>query len=157
MSDDTRLTITEAHRHFAVACNNATWDLLEKGDRTETETIEMIHQAHASCWHWSNAGEPVNMVRGHYLVAKVLFAAGMNEAGVHWARRCWEQTQEQGLESWDFAFGREIIARAAAAAGDRDEFARLHALAAEAIDGLSDEDRSICLSELERGPWFGMR
>lgn len=155
MSDEKRLTVEDAHRYFAVACNNATWDLLEKDDRTGEQTIEMMHQAHASCWHWSRVGEPVNLVRGHYLVAKAAFAAGLRETGAHWARICWDETERLGLTSWDYAFGCEIIARAAAASGERAEFSRLIAKAQEAIAGLDEQDRSICEGELRREPWFG--
>src|SRR3954468_10384571 len=44
-----------AHRRSGVDLFNYTWTLIEKADRTEAETDEMIHAAHASRWHWARA------------------------------------------------------------------------------------------------------
>lgn len=60
------------------------------------------------------------------------------------------------LQSWDYAFSCEIIARAHAAKKNQKEFAKFHKMALDAICVLSDkEDRDICQTELDRGPWFG--
>jgi hypothetical protein len=157
MSDDKKLSLPEAQQHFAVECNNKTWDLIEKPGRTPEEDVEMIHQVHTSCWHWSKVGEPVNMARGHYLAAKVYFAAGMAESACFWARKTWDQTVELGLESWDYAFGCEIMARAHAAAGEKDKHEELYRKAQDAIAGLDKGERELCQGELDRGPWFGMK
>ena len=66
MTDDEKL-----HKQFAVDLFNATWDLLEKPARTKEEDDEMIHSAHASRYHWGKVGEPVNLARGEWQVARV--------------------------------------------------------------------------------------
>lgn len=157
MAEEKTMSLPEAHQHFAVECNNRTWDLIEKPDRTPEEDVEMIHQAHASCRHWSAVGEPVNLVRGHYVVAKVYFAVGMTEPARFWARKTWEQTVELGLESWDYAFACEIMARAHAAAGEKDQHEELYRKAQDAVAGLGEGERELCQGELDRGPWFGMK
>ncbi len=157
MAEEKKMDLSEAHQYFAVECNNKTWDLLDKTERTPDEEIEMIHQVHASCWHWSRAGEPVNVVRGHYVAAKVYFAAGMTESARFWAQKTWDQTVELGLESWDYAFACEIMARACAAAGEKDKHEEYHRKAQDAIAGLGNDERELCQGELDRGPWFGMR
>lgn len=54
------------HGALGVALFNHVWTLLEKAERSPTETDEMIHAAHASRFHWSRAdgSEPVNLARG---------------------------------------------------------------------------------------------
>lgn len=157
MAEEKTVTLMQAHQYFGAECNNRTWDLIERTDRSDEETVEMIHEVHASCWHWSKVGEQVNLIRGHYLVAKVYFAAGMREMGAFWAQKTWAQTQELGLDGWDYAFGLEIAARGAAAGGRKAEFETLHREAEEAIAALGDADRQLCQAELDRGPWFGMK
>lgn len=157
MADEKQMTVEKAHEYFAVETNNATWNLVEKPDRSAAEDMEMVHQAHASAFHWSKAGEPVNLVRAHYLVAKVYFALGMPESAGLWAEKAWNRTVELGLESWDYAFGCEIMARAHASRGERQQFADLHQKAISAIAELGPQDASLCQGELDRGPWFGMK
>jgi hypothetical protein len=110
MPNNKAMSVEEVDRFFAIETNNGTWSLIEKDDRSPADDVEMIHQAHASCFHWSRVGEPVNVVRAHYLVAKAYFAAGMGESGALWGEKTWNQTVEMGLESWDYAFGCEVIA-----------------------------------------------
>lgn len=157
MQEEKKLTAQEAHQFFAGDTNNRTWDLIEKNDRTSDEAVRMIHQSHASAYHWSVAGEPVNLVRAHYLVAKAYFAVEMLEPAVFWAEKAWNSTVELGLDSWDYAFGCEIMARAHAATGNQSGFQDLHAKAVEAIGGLGKQDAALCQGELDRGPWFGMK
>jgi hypothetical protein len=157
MSEDKRVTRTQAHQAFASETNNATWDMIEKSELTPEEEIEMIHQVHASCFHWSKVGEPVHMVRGHYMVAKVYFALDMKESARYWAEKAFSQAKELGLTSWDYAFVCEIMARAHGAAGDREAFAKLHKEAEKTIAELDTGDAALCRGELDRGPWYGMK
>lgn len=157
MPEQKKLSAEEAHRYFAVETNNRTWDLIEKVDRTLEEDVQMIHQVHASCYHWAQVGEPVNQVRGHYMVAKVYFALGMAESAYYWAEKTWNQTVELQLASWDYAFACEIMARAHASKGDKAAFEELHGKAVTAIEGLGEEDAALCRAELDRAPWFGWK
>jgi len=36
------------HRKMAVDYFNSTWDLMNRADRSEEDTLKMIHMAHAS-------------------------------------------------------------------------------------------------------------
>ena len=158
MSEEKKITVEEAQRYFAISCNNDTFRLLEKIDRSESENDEMIHQIHASCWHWSRIGEPVNMVRGHYMLAKVYFELNHVTEGQVWASRCWAQTNDLDLKDWDYAFSCEIISRSFASQGNQEEFEKYHGLAIKAVTSIEGEkDREICQTELDRGPWFGMK
>ena len=157
MSEQKSFTREEANKYFAVDTNNSTWDLVEKESRSEEETIDMIHRAHASAFDWAKVGQAVNVVRANYLVSKVYFSAGMAEPALFWAEKTWNQTLDLGLDSWDYVFACEIMARAHAARGDRERFDEVHKKAEAALEGLGKEDADLCRGELERGPWFGMR
>ena len=58
------------HKALAISLNQRTWALLEKEERTEQESDELIHVAHASLWHWLQAGGPVQQQRGEWLVGR---------------------------------------------------------------------------------------
>ena len=51
MTDSPPFDQQTASKWFAIECNNGTWDLLEKADRSVSETDGMVHMAHASCFH----------------------------------------------------------------------------------------------------------
>lgn len=157
MTEEKKLTVAEAHQIFAAETNNKTWDLIEKADRTPAENIEMIHLSHTSTYHWSQVGEPINEVRGQYLIAKVYFALNMLESACFWAEKTWNETVEMGLSSWDYVFGCEIMARVHASRANKEGFDELHAKAATAIGKLGPQDAVLCKGELDRGPWFGMK
>ena len=56
----------EQHKKLGIDLFNATWDLIDKADRTEAENFEMIHAAHASAYHWLKAGgDATNQARSH--------------------------------------------------------------------------------------------
>lgn len=157
MAGESTKDVKETHQRFAIETNNATWDLIEKADRTHAEEIEMVHQAHASAWHWSKVGEPVNLVRAHYLVAKVYFAVHQAKSGSFWANHVWKSTTDLGLTSWDYAFACEIMARARALECDKPGFEDYHAKAVRTIENLDADDAALCQGELDRGPWFEMK
>jgi hypothetical protein len=46
----------EWHRWFAIECNNATFDLLAKADRSPAESDLMVDTAHAARYHWGVVG-----------------------------------------------------------------------------------------------------
>lgn len=99
----------------------------------------------------------MNLVRAHYLVAKVYFAVQQPESGSFWANHVWKGTTDLGVTSWDYAFACEIMARARAVEGDKAGFEDYHGKAVKAIEGLEKADLALCQGELDRGPWFGMK
>ena len=58
----------QAQRWFAIEFNNRAWDLIEAPQRSEAESEELLHSAHAACLHWLSVGEPINHLRGQVLV-----------------------------------------------------------------------------------------
>lgn len=128
------------HRQIGVDLYNATWELLEKADRTADETDELIHRAHASRWHWARAGEAVNLGRGEWLCSRVYAILGRGEPALWHARRCVEIEEAAGIGDWDIAAAYEAMARAHLVAGDGDAAAEWKARATAALSDIAEAD-----------------
>src|SRR5712691_9377666 len=142
-----------AQRQLAAALCNRVWTLLELQARSEAEDAEMIHAAHASCYHWMQVGEPVHRARGEWQCSRVYAVLGRPEAAIPHAQKVLEICQREGIADFDLAFAYEALARASAAGGDADEARRwaeqARAACAEIADG---GDRELVLSDLETLP-----
>jgi DNA-binding transcriptional MerR regulator len=129
------------HRQLGVDLYNSTWRLIEKADRTPSETDEMIHRAHASRWHWARAGTDVNLARGEWLCSRVYATLGRGEPALWHARRCVEiHEATEDRESWDLPAAYEAMARASFAAGDPASGALWKAKAMAALGDIADDD-----------------
>ncbi len=143
------------HRSLGIECNNATYDLLEKDDRSDEETVAMIDMAHAAKYHWSKVGTPVNQVRGDYLCSRAYAFVGRAEPSLHHARRAVEEAERIGLADFDLAFVHEAMARALACAGDHDG-ARRELEVVSSIPIADAEDKAIFDADLAKEPWYGV-
>ena len=56
---------------LAIKLFNETWNLIDKTNRTDAETITMLHKAHTSCYLWREANQPINNARGKWQVSRV--------------------------------------------------------------------------------------
>lgn len=136
------------HRELAVAANQRTWELLGNDARTDSETREMVHAAHASLWHWLQCGDAENEQRGEWLVSHVYAVIDRAEPAVFHALRCLEITEAAGLQGFDRAYAYEAMARALAVAHDETAAewrARAEAAGAEIAD---PEDHAIFEADL---------
>lgn len=143
----------QTHRKLAIWLFNHVWELLDKTDRSQEEMDEMLHAAHASCYHWSLAGSAVNLVRGEWQISRVYSVLQRAEPAVYHARRCLDICIENQIGDFDLAFAYEALARASAVAGnaqERDRFLKLGHQAAEDIQ--EEEDRQLVLSDLKTIP-----
>ena len=145
-------TVETDHRSLGVALYNDTWRLLEK-ERTPAEDEELVHQAHASAYHWLKAPEcePKNRARGEWMCSRVYSVLGRAEPALHHAERCLAITEESaaGMDDFDLPFAYEALARAHGVAGNTDKANRYAAEARAAADRVADpEDREIVLSDL---------
>jgi tetratricopeptide (TPR) repeat protein len=99
--------LAKAHRWFAIELNNRAWDLVEKADRTDAETAEMIHAAHAAAFHWSKAGTEINAVRALNLLATVYASAGRAASASEYAQESFAALEQ--LSEPATAFDRAAI------------------------------------------------
>jgi len=151
---DTRADVPdrEAHRRLGVDLFNKTWSLMEKEGRTEAEDDELLHCAHASAYHWLQAGgTAANRARGEWQCSRVHALLGQAEGALHHARRCLalvEGAPEQ-MEEFDLPFAYEALARAHAVAGNEAEARRYLELGrAEATTIGDEDDRAIVEADL---------
>src|SRR5918992_1565821 len=136
------------HRELGRSLNGLAWQLLARTDRTADDDARMVDAAHASQYHWREAGGPP-ATRGEWLVSHVYAVLGRPEPALVHARRCLELTTEPGVADFDHAYAAEAMARALACAGDLDQAAGWHSRAAAAGAGIADdEDREIFTGDL---------
>lgn len=132
--------LKQAHRWFAVECNNRTWDLIEKADRTPEETDAMLHFAHASCHHWLQIGGTLERARACTLLATAYHRAGYADRGIHFAQQAIAALDEPGITPTPFD---RACAHGAMAANcllaDRSQDAARHASAAGEAAAQCDE------------------
>jgi DNA-binding transcriptional MerR regulator len=148
-----------AHRRIGVDLFNHAWTLIERPDRTDAETDEMIHAAHASRWHWARAegATSVNLARGEWQCSRVYATLGRGEPAVWHARRCVAYAEAAAAageaETWDVPASYEAMARALAVAGDRPAAEDWRARARAAVAAIDDpEDRQVIEQDLATLP-----
>ena len=71
MKNDGSGEMRKFHKQMAIELFNGTWDLLDNPKRTKDEEMNMIHMAHASCYHWSIIGTPLEIERGEWQISRV--------------------------------------------------------------------------------------
>ncbi len=141
------------HRALGVECFNATWDLIDKKERTQAENDAMIHTAHASRYHWGKVGEPVNLARGEWQTSRVYALLKRAEPALYHATRSLQICKEHKIGDFDLAFAYEALARGYAVAGDNEKARDNLKLAKKAAGDIEDEgNKQYLLSELETIP-----
>ena len=145
--------VADWDRAFGAAGFNATWEYIDKTDRSDDDDLEMLLSAAASRWHWGRAGGEEQLATGDWQIAHVLSLAGAGALALRFARRSLAAAQAGGWTGWRLASAHEGMARAAAAAGDaagRDA----HAAAAQAaLDAEpDDEERAVIARQLASVP-----
>lgn len=139
----------KTHRQFAVDCFNETWTYLEKPDRTPEDDQKMIWLTYASLYHWSEAGTPVNLARGHWQVSRVWAVLGEGPNAVSHAKWCLDLCLKHGFVDWDLGFAYEAMARAHAVLGDAAGTERYLALAHEVAATVAHaRERQLLLDDL---------
>lgn len=147
------VTERELEQQWAKDLFNRVWALLEQDERSPDENAEMVHAAHASCFHWMQVGKPVNAVRGEWQCSRVYSVLGRAEPALYHAHRTLALCDEHRIGDFDRAFAYEALARAHAVNGRSDEADRWTSLARAACDDIADdEDRALVLSDLDSIP-----
>jgi hypothetical protein len=140
------------HRGEAVALFNTVWEMLDAPDRTPAQDDQMVHAAHASRWHWSQAGElggDQQRAVGEWQCSRVYAVLGRGEPALHHATACLAICEERGLGDWVLAAAYEALARATAVAGDAGRTGAWLAKARTAVAAIADaEDREVIEADL---------
>ena len=72
------------HRELGRSLNGLVWQLLARADRTDDDDARMVDAAHASQYHWREAGGPPG-TRGEWLVSHV-YAGDLDQAAAWHSR-----------------------------------------------------------------------
>jgi hypothetical protein len=141
--------VSSQDRELGVELYNDVWRLLESREDDD----ELLHQAHASAYHWLKAPEcePRNRARSEWLCSRVYSVLGRAEPAMHHAQRCLQLCEQHpdNVEDWDLAFAFEALARAYRIAGHEDQARRYEQLGREQAEVIADpEDRESLLRDL---------
>lgn len=140
-------------RRFASQSNNRAWDLVEQAERSDDETDEMLHAAHASARLWSAVGTELNVARAHLLLGVVHGLAGNGHLAQRYAQAAHCYFSDNDCPDWEAALVQTALAAAAHAGGDGAAH-RLHYAEAQRRAGAiaNPEDREIVLRTVTRIP-----
>ncbi|GAB6107207.1 hypothetical protein [Fusibacter bizertensis] len=138
------------HKELAINYFNATWDLIDKKDRTPEEVVTMIHMAHASRYHWGIVGTPTHFTRGEWQISRVYCLLGMGESALFHAQQALRYCLENDIKDFDLAFAYETLARSYAVCSDDKQKNLYIAMAQTAADDIQDqENKDYLLGELK--------
>jgi hypothetical protein len=140
------------HREQSVALFNGVWEMLDQPDGTPPQDDQMVHAAHASRWHWSQAGDlggDQQLAVGEWQCSRVYAVLGRGEPALHHARACLTICEERGLADWVVAAAYEALARASVVAGNAGEARAWLGKARTATAAIAAaEDREVIESDL---------
>ena len=139
-----------ANIDLAITLFNETWELIDKQNRTEAETITMLHKAHTSCYLWREANNPLNNARGEWQVSRVYSILGEGRLALLHGAYSLKLCLENSIDGFDLAFGYEAVARAQKLLGLAGESAQSKALGLAACTAIAGkDDRDYALSNFE--------
>lgn len=135
----------QAHRWFAVECNNAAWALVEAARRSAEETERMLHLAHAAQVHWLALGKPINQLRADQLLAFAYALAGDGRRAMHFAERSvfLSEGNVEGQTPFDRGCACAALSRALRVDGRGAEADSWSEKAREHSRELPDDDRQV--------------
>lgn len=131
--------MSQHHKEEAVKCFNATWDLIDKPDRTDEDNVNMIHLAHASRYHWGQIGTALEFSRGEWQISRVYALLGMGESALFHAKEALKLCLDNGIRDFDLAFCYEAMARAYSTLGNHKDKATFIEKAREAATAIAEQ------------------
>jgi hypothetical protein len=136
-------------RRIAAQANNRAWRLSELKSRSEAESQEMLHAAHASMHLWSMIGNENNKAHAIQLLAHVYALLGKAEQASSYHTVSSAYFLDAGRDAWEVACCHAVAANVAACARNDDAHRIHYDKAVELISALPDpEDREILQATL---------
>jgi len=152
MADDAPIP-DEVHRQLGRELFNATWDLIDKVDRSAADDDAMLLSAAASRWHWELVGTAEQLATGDWQLAHVACLVGDGELARRFAQRNLDIAEREQWDGWRLASAHEGMARAYAVRGDRDACNRHIDAARAALEHeASAEERAVIEEQLATIP-----
>ena len=150
---DASVQVSSAHRAFAVAAFNGTWELIDLADRSPEQDRRMLTLAFAARWHWGEIGTAENIAVSDWQIGHVAALVGDTGLAEQFSRSAYDIARAGDLPDWLRASTAEGMARACAVAGDRAGHDRYAEEARALIAVLDDEeDRELITGQLASIP-----
>ncbi|MDD3098022.1 MAG: hypothetical protein PHU99_09915 [Candidatus Cloacimonetes bacterium] len=157
-SNDKELNMNKVHQQLAIDLFNQSWDILLKEDRNRKDEDLLLNMVHASLYHWRQVGQPINILRGEWMLAHVYTLLGHKEAALYHAENVMTLKDEIQPRDWDLAYCYEAMARVMALYADQVAFDKYHEQALKAGKEIADEGaRKQFDSDMNDDFWFGMK
>jgi hypothetical protein len=140
--------VAAVHRHFAAACFNQAWRLIEKPDRTPDEDESMLLSSAASLWHWTERPDctPANKSIGFWQLSRISAILGRADEARRYGRLA---LQNAGDDPFLAGCAHEALARAELAADNRAQAERHIAEARQRAERVADkQDRDLLEADL---------
>src|SRR5712692_1774066 len=110
-----------AHLALAGQLFNRTWELIDRRNRTPEQDRLMLVTACASWLHWDAVGTEENRAVADWQIAHVASLLGYGDLALAHAAAAVQRTEAGALSDWMRASALEGLARAHAAAGNKEE------------------------------------
>lgn len=154
-STPTQEQIDRWHHHFAIETFNATWDLMDKTDRTSEDDARMLATAFASRYHWESVGGPKQHATGDWQISRVCCLLNLPDLALRYAQSNLDIIKTHELGDYLPASAYEALARAHACAGDDEQRDRYIQLSRQALNDIADpNDRAHIESQLRDVPGY---
>ncbi|MFQ6676832.1 MAG: hypothetical protein ACE5D0_00810 [Fidelibacterota bacterium] len=140
---------TELHKYFSGRCYNKAWELIDKTDRNEGDTEEMVHYALASLFHWSKRKDCTIRHKsiGCWQVSRCYTLAGNIEQAERYGKLCLEFSKNE--EPFYLGYAHEALARVHTLTGNREEKEKHLKIAKDLTKIIRDkEEKELLLADL---------
>ena len=151
MTDTPELDLEAAHKHFAAACFNGVWDMLDLVSRTAEQEQEMIEMAITSLWHWKQRQDcsDTNLSVGYWQVSRTYAVVGLADEARRYAELCVVMSRRPGVLQFYLGYAYEALARAEQVGGNANMAKQHLAEARRVADSLPDpEAKQLLLADL---------
>lgn len=146
------------HQQMGIEYFNQSWELLEKPDRTKADEDVLINLVHTSLYHWRQLDQPINILRGEWMIAHVYTLLKHKESALYHANNTLQWADTAKATDWDLAYAYEAMARAQALNGNKAEYQQYYEMAVKAGKDIKEEgDRTQFEADLNDANWFGMK
>lgn len=142
------------HRELGARYFNAAWDLIDLPERTADQDRDLLGLVFASRQHWIDGdGTTQNLVVADWQVAHAASLLGLADLALVFASTAVESAESADVPVWLRASVHEGLARAHAAAGDRQGYDREVEATQRLLELVDDaEGRDLVASQLASIP-----
>jgi hypothetical protein len=130
---------------------NHCWTYIEKSDRDDKDTREMISSAHASYWFWTQVPDhnATHESIGLWQIARVYALGGSGSMAALFARRCLEVSEAAAVDGFYRAYACEALARGLLLDGKKTEAAPYLARARKELADSAETETATLLQDLQ--------